>query len=127
MEMEPVEAISGIWSIPSDENPERDEFMHLGRDGRAVNFIYIQPDSDRMMPMKNWFQYNGNDEYLIRCKPDGEEWMVEMHVTEGGLRMVAPKRTHDFKRVAESEVPDWFRPKLDKALTEMTEEEKKAV
>lgn len=122
-ENNPFEAISGIWKWRSEEQPERDEFMRIGRDGRVVSFVYIYPEKDLKHPIRNGVTRIEGDEYEVRLAPGNEGWRVKIHMTDVGLRIVSSSREHDLTSAPKSEVPDWFEPMLEDALARMTDEE----
>ena len=100
-----------------------DEFMHVGEDGRIVHFVYTDPSGKRLVPMMLWFEHLGGDRYCIRARPGQDGWSVLMVPTDSGMTIDRTERQVECVAVSESEVPAWYRERLEYAFSLMNERE----
>jgi hypothetical protein len=114
-------SIVGTWRLPSSTAEGKDEFMHIGRDGRIVHFVYSDASGSKMIPMALWARSLEGDRYQIRIHPDREGWTVGMIPTPGGMTIDRDEKQFHSVPVADSDVPEWYPQKLEKALTRMSE------
>lgn len=94
--------------------------MHIGKDGKMVHFLCIDPSTKRLAPVKHWAQSIGQDRYVVRTQPAHEGVEVSMMPTATGMMIDGPVARFDLVSVPETEIPEWYFPKLEKALTEMS-------
>ena len=120
--MDPIQPLVGNWRIRSDVAPE-EEFMHIDPEGRIVHFVCADETCTRKIPVKLWVKFLVGVRYSVRAKLDGDCWVVEMISTTEGIRIHNGHKTFDFTAAADSDLPDWFEHRLEKALAEMAEAE----
>lgn len=117
------QSIVGTWSLPSSIVEDELEFMHVGGDGRIVQFVHIDSSGEHSVPMILWSEPLEQDRYRIRVRPGDEGWIVRMIPTETGMTIAHAEREFHLRPVAESELPDWYAERLQKALIRMSERE----
>jgi hypothetical protein len=100
-----------------------EEFMHIGEDGRLVHFLYQDASGSRLIPMMLWAQPLGQDRYRIRIRPEGDGWTVRMIPTTDGMTIDRDEKQFHLVAVPDSDVPDWYAQRLEKALARMSERE----
>ncbi|MDA7921386.1 hypothetical protein N9Z18_01055 [Verrucomicrobiales bacterium] len=122
-ENNPFEAFSGMWKWPCSECLEKNEFMHIGSDGRVVSSGYIDPEKDQKWTLRHWVTRIDNDEYEVCLTPGGEGWRVKIHTTKTGLRIVSVSGANDLTPTSDFDIPDWWDPMLKEGLERMKEEE----
>ena len=120
----PFEAFSGMWKWPCSECPEKNEFMHIGSDGRVVSSCYIDPEKDQKWTLRHWATHINNHEYEVRLSPGGEGWRVKMNMTQTGLKIVSLSGANDLTPASDFDIPDWWGTMLEEALNRMVSEEK---
>jgi hypothetical protein len=114
-------SIVGTWRLPSVTAEGKEEFMHIGEDGRIVHFVCQDASGSRLIPMALWAQSFEGDRYQIRIHPDREGWTVGMIPTPGGMIIDREEKQFHLVPASASEVPDWYPQKLENALVRMSE------
>ena len=97
--------------------------MHIGEDGRIVHFVYSDASGSKMIPMALWAHPLEGDRYQIRIHPDREGWTVGMIPMTGGMTIDRDEKQFHLVTVADSDVPEWYEQRLEKALARMSERE----
>jgi hypothetical protein len=124
--MNVASSIVGTWKIPSSMVEDADEFMHVGDDGRIVHFVHTDSSGNRIIPMKFWLEYLGEDRYWIRPRPRHEGWSIRMFPTESGMRVDRSEMQFDFVAASDAELPDWYHQRLADELSRMDSREREA-
>jgi hypothetical protein len=120
-------SIVGTYRLPSCIAPGKEEFMHVGSDGRMVHFIYMDSAATRMVPMAFWAEFLGGDRYRTRLRPETESCLISTFVpTASGMRIERENIAFELTRVEDAELPEWYAGKLAKALERMSEREMQA-
>jgi hypothetical protein len=114
-------SIVGTWRLPSSTAEGKEEFMHIGEDGRIVHFVYNDASGSKMIPMALWALSLEGDRYQIRPRPDRDGWTVGMIPTAGGMTIDRDEKQFHLIAAAASEVPEWYPQKLENALARMSE------
>ena len=124
--MNVASSIVGTWKSPSSMLEGADEFMHVGEDGRIVNFVYTDSSGKRFFPMMLWSESLGEDQYWIRPRPQHEGWSVRMFPTESGMRIDRSEKQFDLVAASDAELPDWYHQRLTDAFSRMDSREREA-
>jgi hypothetical protein len=115
--------IVGTWRIPTRFANDKDEFMHVGGDGRIVHFVFADSSCSRVQPMKLWYESLGENRYRVRAKLGHESWIVELIPTESGMTIQREENAFYLTSAFDSELPSWYPARLEKALLEMSTSE----
>lgn len=121
-------SITGNWRIPSTLVTDRDEFMHVGDDGRIVHFVLADSSGSRVQPMMLWSDPLGENRYRVRGIVGHKGWVVGLIPTATGMTIEREEKSFYLKPATDSELPEWYPSRLEKALLQMSkrEEEKEA-
>jgi len=68
-----------------------------------------------------WAQPLEQDRYRIRIRPERDGWTVGMIPTADGMTIDRGEKHFHLVAVPDSEVPEWYARRLEKALVRMSE------
>ena len=105
--------------------------MYFGEDARIVHFLYADSSGRRVSAMKLWSSFLGGDRVQVRPSPSHAGWRIGIVRTPSGMQIIRdeepfPKKTFDLVPAPESELPDWFEPRLARALARMSAMERES-